>query len=157
MVCQFRSISKTGKLFKVEIEGLKRQIKKLHVGSVGSERGELDPAEEEIVTQSDYNVLLQEFTAGASGYVEETGVIESEIESDITKRLKLLLKNSKTNPIPSLRSADAFQLKQETEEVNKAMFSITLKNISDFKNLIKAGATILCERMEIKIFLKPQQ
>ena len=147
MVCQFMSISKTGKLFKVEVEGLKRQIKKLHVGSVESEIGELDAAEEEIVTQSDYNVLLQEFTAGASGYVEETGVIESEIESDITKRLKLLLKNPKTNPIPSLRSADAFLLKQETEEVNEAMFSITLKNISDFKNLIKAGTTILCDRM----------
>ena len=107
-------------------------MKKLHVGSVESEIGELDA-------------------------VEETGVIESQIESDITKRLKLLLKNPKTDPIPSLRSADAFQLKQETEEVNKAMSSITLNNISDFKNLIKAGATIVCERMEIKKHVKPKQ
>ena len=29
------------------------------------------------MTQSDDNVLLQEFTAGASGYVEDTGVTES--------------------------------------------------------------------------------
>ena len=57
------------------------------------------------------NALLPEFTGG--GYVEETGVSES--ESDITKRLKLLLKNPKNDPIPSLRSANAFQLKQETE------------------------------------------
>ena len=43
--------------------------------------------------QSDDNVLHQKFTAGTSGYVEDAGLIESESESDITKRLKLLLKN----------------------------------------------------------------
>ena len=43
---------KTGKLSEVEIEGLKRQIKKIHVDSVESETGELDAAEEEVVTQS---------------------------------------------------------------------------------------------------------
>ena len=51
----------------------------------------LDAAEEEVVTQSD-NVLLQEVTTGASVYVEDTGVTESESESDITKQLKLLPK-----------------------------------------------------------------
>ena len=83
---QVRSILKTGKLSKVEIEGLKRQIKKLHVDSVESETRELDAIEEEVMTQSD-DVFLQEFTAGANGYVEEAGVIESESESDVTKRL----------------------------------------------------------------------
>ena len=68
LACQVRSILKTGKLSKVEKEGLKRQIKKL---PVGSETGEFDAAEEEVVAQSDDNVLLQEFTAGASGYVED--------------------------------------------------------------------------------------
>ena len=43
---------KTGKLSEVEIEGLKRQIQKIHVDSVESETGELDSAEEEVVTQS---------------------------------------------------------------------------------------------------------
>ena len=57
--------------------------------SVENERGEPDAAENEVVTQSDDNVLLQEFTARASGYFEDTGVTES--ESDITKRLKLTL------------------------------------------------------------------
>ena len=52
MACQVRSISKTGKLSKVETESLKRQIKKLHVDSVDSETEELDTAEEEVVTQS---------------------------------------------------------------------------------------------------------
>ena len=62
MACQVRSILKTGKLSKVEIESLKRQTERLHVGSVESEAGELDAAEREVVTQPD-NVLLQEFTA----------------------------------------------------------------------------------------------
>ena len=75
---------KTLKLSKIEIEGLKRQIKQLHVDSVEIETGELDRVEE-VVTQSNDNVLLQ----------EGTGVIESESESDITKWLKLLLKNPK--------------------------------------------------------------
>ena len=66
LACQFRSILKTGKLSKVEIEGLKRQFKKLHVYSVESETGELDTAEEEVMTQSD-DVLLKEFITGASG------------------------------------------------------------------------------------------
>ena len=34
------------------------QIKELHVGNVESERGELEAAEEEVVTQFDDNVLL---------------------------------------------------------------------------------------------------
>ena len=67
---QVRSILKTGKLSKVEIERLKRQIKQLHVDSVECETGELDRSDEEVVTQSDDNVLLQEFTAGASRCVE---------------------------------------------------------------------------------------
>ena len=39
------------------------------------------------MTQSDDNGLLQEFTAGASGYVEDASVIETESESGITKWL----------------------------------------------------------------------
>ena len=95
------------------------------------------------MTQSD-DVLLQEFTAGGSGYVEDAYAVERESKSDITKRLKLLLKTPKKDPIPSLRSADAFRLKWKSEEVNKAMFSIILNDISDFKNIITAGATIVC-------------
>ena len=109
---QVRSILKTGKLSKVEIERLKRQIKQLHVDSVECETGELDRSDE-VVTQPDEKVLLQEFTAGASSCVEDTQVSES--ASDIRKRLKLLLKNPKNDLIPSLRSANAFRLKQETE------------------------------------------
>ena len=56
---------------------------------------------------------------------------------------KIISSTPQNDPVPSLRSADAFRLKQETEEVNKAMFSITLNDISDFKNLIKAGANIV--------------
>ena len=108
-----------------------------------------------VVTQPDDNVLLQEFTARGSGYIEDTSVIEN--ESDITKRLNLLVKKPQNDSIPSLRSTDAFQLKQETEEVNKAMSSITLNDISDFRNIIKAGATIVCQRMGIRKSVKPQQ
>ena len=48
-------------------------------------------------------------------------------------------------------------MKRETEEVNKAMSSIILNDISDFKNLIKADETIVCERMGITKSVKPQQ
>ena len=125
--------------------------------SVESETGGLDAAEEEVVTQSDDNVLLQEFAAVACSYVEDAGVIQSESESDPTKWLKQVLKSSKNDPIPSLRSANAFRLTQETEEVNKAMSRITLNDISDSKNLFKADATIVFERMGIRKSLKPQQ
>ena len=113
---QVRSILKTGTLSKVEIERLKRQIKQLHVDSVECETGELDRSDE-VVTQSDDNVLLQEFTAGASGYVEDTHVSES--ASDIRKRLKLVLKNPKNDPIPSLRSANAFPTKTRNRNEKK--------------------------------------
>ena len=72
MAYQGRSILKTGKLSKVEIVRLKMQIKKLHADS---ETGEFDVAEEEVAAQSYDNVLLQEFTDGASGYVEDAGGI----------------------------------------------------------------------------------
>ena len=65
--------------------------------SVESQRGEPDAAEDEVVTQSD-DVLLQEFTARASVYFEDTGVTES--ESDITKRLKLTLSPPPPPPCP---------------------------------------------------------
>ena len=107
------------------------------------------------VSHSDDNVFLQEFTAGARGCVEDTHVSDS--ASDITKRLKLLLKNPKNDPIPSLQSANIFRLKQETEKVTKAMSSITLNDISDFKNPIKAGAISVCEGMGIRKSGKPQQ
>ena len=42
-------------------------------------------------------------------------------------------------------------------EVSKAKSNITLNDINDFKNLIKAGATIFCKRMEIKKSVKPQR
>ena len=47
---QVRSILKTGKLSKVEIERLKRQIKQLHVDNLECETGELDRSDEEVVT-----------------------------------------------------------------------------------------------------------
>ena len=103
--------------------------------SVECETGELGRADEEVVTQSDDNVLLQEFTTGTSGCVEDTRVSES--LSDKTKRLKLLLKTPQNDPIPSLPSANAFRLKQETEEVTKSMPSITLNDISDLRILSK--------------------
>ena len=37
------------------------------------------------------------------------------------------------------------------------MSNIILNHISDFKNLIKAGATIVCERMETRKSVKSQQ
>ena len=37
------------------------------------------------------------------------------------------------------------------------MSTIILNDISDFKNLIKAGATIVCEKMGIRKSVKPQQ
>ena len=54
-------------------------------------------------------------------------------------------------------SANAFRQKQETEEVTKSISSITLNDISDFKNLIKAGAISVCEKMGIIKSVKPQQ
>ena len=50
---------KTIKLSKVEIEGLKRRIRKLHVDSVESETVEPDAEKEEVVTQPYDKVLLQ--------------------------------------------------------------------------------------------------
>ena len=44
---------------------------------------------------SDNNVLLHEFTARATGYVEYNSVIQSKSESDIMQRLKILMKNQK--------------------------------------------------------------
>ena len=37
------------------------------------------------------------------------------------------------------------------------MSSITINDTHDFKSLIKAGATIFCERMGIRKSVKPQQ
>ena len=93
LVYQVRSILKTDKLSKVEIKDRKRQIKQFHVDSVEVEAGGLYAAEDEVVIQSADNVLLQEVIAEDSGYgyVEDTHVIESESESDITQGLTELL------------------------------------------------------------------
>ena len=69
--------------------------------SVESETGELHATGEDVMTKSDH-VLLHEVTAGTSGYVEVARIIESDSESDITKRLKRLQKNPINDTIPSL-------------------------------------------------------
>ena len=69
-------------------------------------------------------MLLQKFTARACGYVENTGVVES--ESGATKGLKLLLKTSQKDP--SLQSLDTFQLKQE-EDMIKVILRILSKQV----------------------------
>ena len=69
-------------------------------------------------------MLLQKFTARACGYVENTGVVES--ESGATKELKLLLKTSQKDP--SLQSLDTFQLKQE-EDMIKVILRILSKQV----------------------------
>ena len=56
------------------------------------------------------------------------------------KTAKTITEKPKNDPIPSVRCADTFQLKQETEKVTKAVSSITLNDINDFKNLPKTGA-----------------
>ena len=121
-----------------------------------NETGELHATGEDVMAKSDH-VLLHEVTAGTSRYVEDARIIESDNESDITKRLKRLQKNPINDTIPSLWSADAFQIKREIEEVDKAMSSIILNDISDFKNLIKAYVTIVCERMGMAKSVKQQQ
>ena len=88
---------------------MKRQIKQLHIDSVEAETGEVDTAEEEVVIESPNNVLFQDVMVGDSGYGENVGVIESNSESDITKRLKELLKNPNNDPIPLLLFANSFR------------------------------------------------
>ena len=58
MVCQVRNTLKTDKLSKVRIEYLKMQIMQLHVDSVEAETWKINAAEEEVLTQSDDNILL---------------------------------------------------------------------------------------------------
>ena len=53
LVCQIRSVFRTGKLPKVEVEGPMRKIKKLYVKNVKSETGELDAAEKKVMTRPD--------------------------------------------------------------------------------------------------------
>ena len=77
MKCQVRSILVTGKQSKVEIEGLQRQIKQLHMDSFKVKAGELETVEKEVVTEFGDNVLLQEIATGASLYIEVTRVIDS--------------------------------------------------------------------------------
>ena len=56
---------KTGKLPKVVIEGLRRQIKQLHVDSIDAEAGKLEASEVEVVTQSADIVFPRALIAGA--------------------------------------------------------------------------------------------
>ena len=51
----------------------------------------------------------------------------------ISKTAKTITEKPENDPIPSLRYVNAFRVKQKTEEVTKAMSSITLNEISDFK------------------------
>ena len=126
-----------GKLPKVEIVGLKRKTYKLHVNSSENKTGESDTAGDEVVTQS------------VQG--------ESESESDITKRQTLLQKNPQkwSHFVSTISGCILTETGNKRSQQSK--FHYYLNWYSDFMNLIKACATLIWERMEIKKLVKPQQ
>ena len=103
------------------------------MNSTKSETGELDTAEEEVVTQSDENVLLQKFTARVMDMLRTMVKWcnwEPEWEWEwYNKTAKAITKKPQNDPIPSPRSADAFGMKQGAKKVNKAMCIVILNDI----------------------------
>ena len=57
--------------------------------------------------------------------------------------------NSVKTTLPSLRNIEWRTLKTETNRINQMLPYISTKNISELKDLINAGAKLVCEKIEV--------
>lgn len=88
----------------------------------------------------------------------ESNVRNSEIEiqfadvrqedNELVYRLKEILQTD-VNNLPSLRAIDSIRGKTETKKINEILVTIRLSNINNIRDVVKAAAILVSERVGV--------
>ena len=82
----------------------------------------------------------------ADGDMEGTDELH---QNDNTQRIKRMIHENSSDPIPSLRGIDALKVKSTVSEVNYITCNIRAKNLDELKNLLRTGARLVCNRVGV--------
>ena len=78
--------------------------------------------------------------------MEETDELH---QNDDTQRKRRIMQENSSDAIYSLRGIEALKVKSTVSEVNDIIFNITVQNLEELKNLLSAGAMLVCDKVAI--------
>ena len=136
---QIRVFKKKQWLTSVEIEEMKRLIEN------GSQEGvETDVGDE--TPQSDSGNANEQHDTIEREDLDQDNSNLTEEENAIVSRIKEVLMQGNIRPVKSLK----LELRSETAKVNGVLKHIEKKNITETRDLLKAAAVVICERLGVK-------
>ena len=75
--------------------------------------------------------------------MEEAGELH---QRDTQKIIRMMQENSR-DPIPSLQGMDALKVESIVSEVNHLICNIRVESLDELKNLLRAGARLVCDKV----------
>ena len=140
---QIRVIKKKQWLTSIEIEEMKRLIEN------GSQEGvETDVGDE--TPQSDSGNANEQHDTIEREDLDQDNSNLTEEENAIVSRIKEIRMQGNIRTVKSLRNINKLELRSETAKVNGALKHIETKNITETRDLLKAAAVVICERLGVK-------
>ena len=131
------------KFSEVEIEALRRKVTTPQ--EIAEVLIENDPVEDSDVTPVIQTGVEKNHPA-ADGGMEETD--ELHLNDDSQRKRRMMQENS-SDPTSSLRGIDALKVKSTVSEVNDIICNIRVKNLDELKNLLRAGAKLVCNKIGV--------
>ena len=82
--------------------------------------------------------------------VDQDNVNLTKQENALVRRIKKVLMEGNIRPGMSLRNVNKLELSSETANVNGVLKQFETKNITETRDLLKAAAVVICERLGVK-------
>ena len=140
---QIRVIKKKQWLTSVEIEEMKRLIENGSQEGVETDVGDESP-------QSDSGNANEQHDTIEREDLDQDNSNLTEEENAIVSRIKEVRMQGNIRTVKSLRNINKLELRSETAKVNGVLKHIETKNITETRDLLKAAAVVICERLGVK-------
>ena len=148
LACQVRGLLKAENFTAIEIEELKRKLNN-RVQQEGLDDQQM-PRESRIEGRNENEMERIESDVRSNDIGIETESVEIRQEdNDIVSRLKEILQTDLNN-VPSLKTIDSAKVKAETKKINEILKNVTFTNIDNMRDVIKAAAILVSERVGVK-------
>ena len=101
---------------------------------------ENDPVEGSDVTPT-IEIVVEQNHPAADGGMDRTDELH---QNDDTQGIRRVMQENSSDPISLLRGTDALKVKNTVFEVNNIICNTRVKNLDELKNLLRAGARLVC-------------
>ena len=158
LACQVRSILKTKKLPEFKIAALRRKV-------INQQKPIDVLIENDSVERSDatpvIEIRVEQNHPVADGGMEGNDELH---QNDNTQRIRRMMQGNSSDPIPLEGGIDALKVKstvsevsdiicntrvENLDEVNDITCNIRVENLDELKNLLRAGARLVCDRVGV--------